>query len=358
MTLSSLLKPTSASVRSMSVFAEEHAEFGVGVRRALLSALLLVGRSSASVVDQPDALGMKFFLAKQAAADPVRANLLRQEGLVGTQITAAEALMHSAMVSATEGVCFKREECSRALHAIESVLGDKIVALSRDKWLFVDGQRTNGILQQFTVANQKPVAEEDFVLFHGSAVHNWLSMLTYGIKDLSGSSLMENGVKHGPGVYFSSNLADARSYAPQMYAQPDELRALGIDHLDWNGEESGRSLQFVGVFEVPRASVKSYVPHQTTEDGIFVAFPEQLVLRMIIVVDGDYALSNHFSTSTVDASDSEKNVWSDSEFRHSLTLESTETKRTNRKISTFGAHNSEVTTDVLSLIFRVHVPEH
>lgn len=50
-------------------------------------------------------------------------------------------------------------------------------------------------------------------VFHGSRARNWLSILRTGLQALSGTEFMAVGAVYGPGVYTSTELSTAVTYA-------------------------------------------------------------------------------------------------------------------------------------------------
>lgn len=49
-----------------------------------------------------------------------------------------------------------------------------------------------------------------FWKFHGSAFHNWHSILRTNLRNVSNTALMRAGAAHGPGIYLASNSQTSR----------------------------------------------------------------------------------------------------------------------------------------------------
>ena len=74
-----------------------------------------------------------------------------------------------------------------------------------------------GVGQQFYLMTNSPEREAafqklkkehgSFWKFHGSAFHNWHSILRTNLRNVSNTCLMRAGAAHGPGIYLASNTA-------------------------------------------------------------------------------------------------------------------------------------------------------
>ena len=101
------------------------------------------------------------------------------------------------------------------------IIGTSRLALTKlegaDKIPQIDSQ-----FIQYIVTKHSPETEKyfnsakrkfgSFFAFHGSAIHNWYSILRNGIRNLSNTHMMTAGAAHGAGVYCASNSTTSLGY--------------------------------------------------------------------------------------------------------------------------------------------------
>jgi len=87
--------------------------------------------------------------------------------------------------------------------------------------------------------------------FHGSAVSNWFSILTNGLRNLSGTKMQKHGNLYGDGIYLSSELQVCQNFA-KWEAVPRKT--------------FGTRLKIIGVAEI--ALHPKYVAMNKTDDEV------------------------------------------------------------------------------------------
>ncbi|KAK9867276.1 hypothetical protein WJX84_004309 [Apatococcus fuscideae] len=92
--------------------------------------------------------------------------------------------------------------------------------------------------QQFYLMTNSPERETafqklkkqhgSFWKFHGSAFHNWHSILRTNLRNVSHTSLMRAGAAHGPGIYLASNSQTSMGYCSSGAGQGYSQSAMGL----------------------------------------------------------------------------------------------------------------------------------
>lgn len=95
------------------------------------------------------------------------------------------------------------------------------------------------------------------LLFHGSASHNWYSILRNGLKNCSNTKLMTAGAAHGSGIYFSGTSSYSYSY----------------------GKKGKKNESVIGVFEVAD-DIKNH--HKS--GNIYVVKDEKVLIQRYILL--------------------------------------------------------------------------
>ncbi|VBB18677.1 polyADP-ribose polymerase [Yasminevirus sp. GU-2018] len=66
-------------------------------------------------------------------------------------------------------------------------------------------------------------------MFHGSAIHNWYSIMRNGLKNFSGTAMMSHGQAYGPGIYLATDTATATGYCRNT--SNDSYYVIGVVQL-------------------------------------------------------------------------------------------------------------------------------
>lgn len=97
--------------------------------------------------------------------------------------------------------------------------------------------RELGYTDDFEVFSYKSYSEPQFsnsrVAYHGSPCGNWVSILTNGLQNLSGTRHQINGAVYGAGVYAAPDFSTSQGYARNTSGEPPIVAQLEItdDHV-------------------------------------------------------------------------------------------------------------------------------
>lgn len=247
---------------AMSVIEARFGPRSDGTPKLIEMIVAALAFASRSVVNAPVTVGgdvpVSLFLAKAAADNAQRTILSDGFGRSVKDVQRVSAIMEKTLkkVSA-DGLeqCTEDAECMQGIHAVDTVLSSrKLVVLPKDKWIMKNNKHIFMQVAVFDPSTPEPFSQDSLVAFHGSAVHNWWSIIRNGIVNATDTKLMVNDAWRGPGAYFSTTLQESAS----LYALPnrkklwDRLAKSSRDLPWWK-----REVRVVGVFEVPRASVKT-----------------------------------------------------------------------------------------------------
>ena len=106
------------------------------------------------------------------------------------------------------------------------------------------------------------------VLFHGTQASRLFSILVNGLKDMSGTLLMQNGASHGNGIYCGTDQNTCLNYA-------------GTTGQSWKNSSLGNMRVMLGC-EYGGNTLSSYgTVHVVTDQ-------ERLLVRYVFLLPGDY----------------------------------------------------------------------
>jgi hypothetical protein len=191
--------------------------------------------------------------------------------------------------------------CADAVTFVSDLLPNtRLVSIPEERWILQDKAH---MLAQFAVIDEteRYVPRDDvYFAFHGSPVSNWLSIIRNGVRNYTGTDMMRHKLDtgfEGPGIYMSSSLLEASSYAYPKTLTRDQLSALGFKKENWIRDDS---ISIVGVFEVPREETKlapSYT-HRYIEGDNVIFLTKRAKLRMLLVMRNVYDFNRMMATTT------------------------------------------------------------
>lgn len=279
----------------MSVFVTAPAQFGPPWRKGIVAALAAAGGGS-YMVEGPKAhdignVPMALLLGSAAADNVQRAQRLGDiAGESAEAIQTVGAKLNAALLEMgkTGAVACRRDSttCASAVTFVSDLLPNtRLVTIPEERWIL---KEKTHMLAQIAVIdeNEHYVPRDDvYFAFHGSPVSNWLSIVRNGVRNYTGTDMMrEKGDTgfEGPGIYLSSSLFEASSYAYPKTLTKAQLSALGFKKENWVLNDE---ISIIGVFEVPKEDAKlapSYTHrHMEGDNVIFLA--NRAKLRMLLV---------------------------------------------------------------------------
>jgi hypothetical protein len=94
-----------------------------------------------------------------------------------------------------------------SIYTISAEIENKIISKNTtEKYFRILNINHSGLTEN--IFNKK-----ENILFHGSSIHSWYTILKNGLVNLSGTALMANGAAHGNGIYLSDSLNFSLGYS-------------------------------------------------------------------------------------------------------------------------------------------------